>query len=197
MSCYSFNGFIPVVDPSSYIHDTASIIGDVIIGKDCYVGPGAVIRGDWGRIIIEDGCNVQENCVVHMFPGKHITFESGAHVGHGAVVHGATLKANCLIGMNAVVMDGAVVGKNSIVGALSFVKAEEIIPDNHLYAGNPGRIIKEISADMIEWKTEGTALYQSLPASCHSSLLPVSPLTSIEENRPTHEMVYKTWKTRQ
>ena len=135
--------------------------------------------------------------MVHMFPGKHITFESGAHIGHGAVVHGATLKANCLIGMNAVVMDGAVVGKNSIVGALSFVKAEEIIPDNHLYAGNPGRIIKEISADMIEWKTEGTALYQSLPASCHSSLLPVSPLTSIEENRPTHEMVYKTWKTRQ
>lgn len=197
MSCYSFNGFIPVVDPSSYIHDTASIIGDVIIGKNCYIGPGAVIRGDWGRIIIEDGCNVQENCVVHMFPGKHITFESGAHIGHGAVVHGATLKANCLIGMNAVVMDGAVVGKNSIVGALSFVKAEEIIPDNHLYAGNPGRIIKEISADMIEWKTEGTALYQSLPASCHSSLLPVSPLTSIEENRPTHEMVYKTWKTRQ
>ena len=197
MSYYSFNGFIPVVDPSSYIHDTASIIGDVIIGKDCYVGPGAVIRGDWGRIIIEDGCNVQENCVVHMFPGKHITFESGAHIGHGAVVHGATLKANCLIGMNAVVMDGAVVGKNSIVGALSFVKAEEIIPDNHLYAGNPGRIIKEISADMIEWKTEGTALYQSLPASCHSSLLPVSSLTSIEENRPTHEMVYKTWKTRQ
>jgi carbonic anhydrase/acetyltransferase-like protein (isoleucine patch superfamily) len=197
MSYYSFNGFVPVVDPSSYIHDTASIIGDVIIGKDCYVGPGAVIRGDWGRIIIEDGCNVQENCVVHMFPGKHITFESGAHIGHGAVVHGATLKANCLIGMNAVVMDGAVVGKNSIVGALSFVKAEEIIPDNHLYAGNPGRIIKEISADMIEWKTEGTALYQSLPASCHSSLLPVSPLTSIEENRPTHEMVYKTWKTRQ
>jgi carbonic anhydrase/acetyltransferase-like protein (isoleucine patch superfamily) len=197
MSCYSFNGFIPVVDPSSYIHDTASVIGDVIIGKDCYVGPGAVIRGDWGRIIIEDGCNVQENCVVHMFPGKHITFETGAHIGHGAVVHGATLKSNCLIGMNAVVMDGAIVGKNSIVGALSFVKAEEIIPDNHLYAGNPGRIIKEISADMIEWKTEGTALYQSLPASCHTSLLPVSPLTSIEENRPTHEMVYKTWKTRQ
>jgi carbonic anhydrase/acetyltransferase-like protein (isoleucine patch superfamily) len=197
MSCYSFNGFIPVVDPSSFIHDTASVIGDVIIGKDCYVGPGAIIRGDWGRIIIEDGCNVQENCVVHMFPGKHIIFESGAHIGHGAVVHGATLKSNCLIGMNAVVMDGAVVGKNSIVGALSFVKAEEIIPDNHLYAGNPGRIIKEISADMIEWKTEGTALYQSLPASCHASLLPVSPLTSIEENRPTHEMVYKTWKTRQ
>jgi carbonic anhydrase/acetyltransferase-like protein (isoleucine patch superfamily) len=113
------------------------------------------------------------------------------------VVHGATLKANCLIGMNAVVMDGAVVGKNSIVGALSFVKAEEIIPDNHLFAGNPGRIIKEISADMIAWKTEGTALYQSLPALCHASLLPVTPLSAIEDNRPSHEMVYKTWKTRQ
>lgn len=197
MATYSFEGFIPVVDPTSYIHETASIIGDVIIGKDCYVGPGAVIRGDWGRIIIEDGCNVQENCVVHMFPGKHITFESGAHIGHGAVVHGATLKANCLIGMNAVVMDGAVVGKNSIVGALSFVKAEEIIPDNHLFAGNPGRIIKEISADIIAWKTEGTALYQSLPALCHASLLPVTPLSAIEDNRPSHEMVYKTWKTRQ
>ncbi|MCF8269553.1 MAG: transferase hexapeptide repeat family protein [Crocinitomicaceae bacterium] len=197
MATYSFEGFIPVVDPTSYIHETASIIGDVIIGKDCYVGPGAVIRGDWGRITLEDGCNVQENCVVHMFPGKHITFESGAHVGHGAVVHGATLKANCLIGMNAVVMDGAIVGKNSIVGALSFVKAEEIIPDNHLFAGNPGRIIKEISADMIAWKTEGTALYQSLPALYHASLLPVTPLSEVEDNRPSHEMVYKTWKTRQ
>lgn len=197
MATYSFEGFIPVVDPTSYIHETASIIGDVIIGKDCYVGPGAVIRGDWGRITLEDGCNVQENCVVHMFPGKHITFESGTHVGHGAVVHGATLKANCLIGMNAVVMDGAIVGKNSIVGALSFVKAEEIIPDNHLFAGNPGRIIKEISADMIAWKTEGTALYQSLPALCHASLLPVTSLSQVEDNRPSHEMVYKTWKTRQ
>jgi carbonic anhydrase/acetyltransferase-like protein (isoleucine patch superfamily) len=197
MATYSFEGFIPVVDPSSYIHDTASVIGDVIIGKNCYVGPGAVIRGDWGRIIIEDGCNVQENCVVHMFPGKDITFESGAHIGHGAVVHGATLKSNCLVGMNAVVMDGAIVGKNSIVGALSFVKAEEIIPDNHLYAGNPGRIIKEISADMIAWKTEGTALYQSLPALCHASLLPVAPLPAVEDNRPSHKMVYKTWKTHQ
>ena len=193
MATYSFEGFIPVVDPSSYIHDTASVIGDVIIGKDCYVGPGAVIRGDWGRITLEDGCNVQENCVVHMFPGKHITFESGAHIGHGAVVHGATLKSNCLIGMNAVVMDGAIVGKNSIVGALSFVKAEEIIPDNHLYAGNPGRIIKEISAEMIAWKTEGTALYQQLPSDCHASLLPCEPLREVEENRPVQKQDYFVW----
>ena len=197
MACYSFNGFIPVIDPSSFVHESATIIGDVIIGKDCYIGPGAVIRGDWGRINIMDGCNIQENCVVHMFPGKHISFESGAHVGHGAIVHGANLKENCLIGMNAVVMDGAVIGKNSIVGALTFVKAEEIVPDNYLIAGNPGKLIKELSKEMIEWKTEGTALYQGLPAVCHASLLPVSPLTSIENNRPKHEIVYKTWKTRE
>ena len=197
MACYSFNGFIPVIDPSSFVHDSATIIGDVIIGKDCYIGPGAVIRGDWGRINIMDGCNIQENCVVHMFPGKHINFESGAHVGHGAIVHGANLKENCLIGMNAVVMDGAVIGKNSVVGALTFVKAEEIVPDNYLIAGNPGKLIKELSKEMIEWKTEGTALYQGLPAVCHASLLPVSPLTSLENDRPMHEMVYKTWKTRE
>ena len=195
MGCYSFNGFIPVIDPSSFVHETASVIGDVIIGKDCYIGPGAVIRGDWGRITIEDGCNVQENCVVHMFPGKNITFESGAHLGHGCVVHGADLKSNCLIGMNAVVMDGASVGKNSIVGALSFVKSNEVIPDDHLFAGNPGKVIKKLSTEMIAWKTEGTELYQALPKDCHASLLPVQPLSEMEPNRPTHPMVYKPWKT--
>ena len=195
MGCYSFNGFIPVIDPSSFVHETASVIGDVVIGKDCYIGPGAVIRGDWGRITIEDGCNVQENCVVHMFPGKNITFESGAHLGHGCVVHGADLKSNCLIGMNAVVMDGASVGKNSIVGALSFVKSNEVIPDDHLFAGNPGKVIKKLSTEMIAWKTVGTELYQALSKDCLSSLLPVQPLSEIEANRPTHPMVYKPWKT--
>lgn len=197
MGFYSFNSFIPVVHPSAFVHETAIIIGDVIIAEDCYIGPGAVIRGDWGRISLDAGCNVQENCVIHMFPGKHIKLETGAHVGHGAVVHGANLKANCLIGMNAVVMDGAVIGKNAIVGALSFVKSDEIIPDNHLFAGNPGRIIKELSDEMIHWKTEGTALYQSLPAQCHASLLPVVPLQSLDDNRPDHDSVYNPWKTRE
>jgi len=194
MASYSFNGFIPVVHPAAFVHQTAVLIGDVIVNEDCYIGPGAVIRGDWGRITLEPGCNVQENCVVHMFPGIHIVFERGAHVGHGAVIHGAHLKKNCLIGMNAVVMDGAVVGENSIVGALSFVKSEEIIPDNHLFAGNPGKIIRALGDEQIAWKTSGTALYQSLPKECHATLLPVEPLIEMESNRPSHTLRYRPWK---
>ncbi|MBM3165505.1 MAG: transferase hexapeptide repeat family protein [Bacteroidetes bacterium] len=194
MASYSFNGFIPVVHPAAFVHQTAVLIGDVIVNEDCYIGPGAVIRGDWGRITLEPGCNVQENCVVHMFPGMHIVFERGAHVGHGAIIHGAHLKKNCLIGMNAVVMDGAVVGENSIVGALSFVKSEEIIPDNHLFAGNPGKIIRALGDEQIAWKTSGTALYQSLPKECHATLLPVEPLIEMESNRPSHTLRYRPWK---
>jgi phenylacetic acid degradation protein len=194
MPIYAFNGFIPVIDPTSFIHPTASIVGDVIIEADCYIGPGAAIRGDWGQIHLKKGCNVQENCVVHMFPGKSICFESGAHMGHGSIVHGANLKENCMIGMNAVVMDGAVIGKNSIVGALSFVKSNEEVPENVLFAGNPGKIIKTLSEEMISWKTEGTHLYQSLPAVCFESLREVEPLTEIEAHRPQHVENYLTWK---
>ena len=196
MSCYSFNGFIPVVDPSSYIHDTASIIGDVIIGKDCYVGPGAVIRGDWGRIIIEDGCNVQENCVVHMFPGTTVHLKKGAHVGHGAIIHGGTLGENCMIGMNAVIMDDVVVGKEAIIGALAFVPAKMEIPARSLVVGNPAKIIKEVSDEMIAWKTDGTALYQQLPSDCHSSLVACEPLTEVESGRPTQQKTYFKWQER-
>ena len=194
MPFYSFGGLIPVVHPSSYVHELAVIVGDVIINEDCYIGPGAVIRGDWGRITLEKGCNVQENCVVHMFPGKHITMEEGAHVGHGAVVHGAQLKKNCLIGMNAVILDGAVVGENCIVGALSLVKADEVIPDNHLFVGNPGRVVRELTPDQIEWKTKGTELYQALPKDCYASLLPVTPLHEMEPGRPDHTATYTPWK---
>lgn len=193
MPFYAFQGLIPVVHPKSFIHETAVIIGDVHIGEDCYIGPGAVLRGDWGRITLEYGCNVQENCIIHMFPGKHIVLERGAHVGHGAIVHGANLKANCLIGMNAVIMDGAEVGENCIVGALSFVKSNEIIPKNHLYAGNPGKIIRELHADQIEWKSKGTELYQQLPEQCSSSLLRVEPLTEIEPDRPSMDGNYAPW----
>lgn len=194
MPVFSFQGFIPVIDPSSFIHETATIIGDVIIGKDCYIGPGAAIRGDWGQIVIENGCNIQENCTVHMFPGKSICLETGSHVGHGAVIHGANLKKNCLIGMNAVVMDDAEIGENSIVGALSFVKAEEKVPSNSLFVGNPGKVIKTLTDDMISWKTAGTEIYRLLPNECHASLMPVSPLLEIEKNRPTHSVNYSTWK---
>jgi carbonic anhydrase/acetyltransferase-like protein (isoleucine patch superfamily) len=194
MPFYSFRGLIPVMHPKAYVHETSIIIGDVLIGEDCYIGPGAVIRGDWGRITLEKGCNVQENCVIHMFPGKHILLEEGSHIGHGAVVHGANLGRNCLIGMNAVVLDGAKVGENSIVGALSLVKADVIIPPNMLFAGNPGKVIRELSMDQINWKSQGTKLYQELPEACYQSLLPTHPLSEMEKNRPTHVSSYAPWK---
>ena len=192
---YSFKGHIPVVDESSFIHPQATLIGNVIIGKDCYVGPSAVIRGDWGEIILEDGVNVQENCTVHMFPGKSITLKKGAHVGHGAIIHGANLGENCLIGMNAVIMDDASVGKESIIGALSFVKAEMQIPARSLVVGNPAKIIKEVSNEMIQWKTAGTKLYQQLPANCQESMQEVKPLREIPENRPKQQDFYETLNT--
>ena len=122
---YSFNGFTPVIHKSSFIHPLAAVTGNVIIGKNVYVGPGAALRGDWGQIIIKDGCNVQENCVIHMFPGIAVTLHESAHIGHGAIIHGATIGKNVLVGMNAVVMDNVIVGDNSIIGALSFVPAEK------------------------------------------------------------------------
>lgn len=191
---YEFQGFRPVIKDSAYIHETAVIIGNVIIGEDVYVGPGAVIRGDWGQIIIEDGCNVQENCVVHMFPGVSIRLEQGAHVGHGAIIHGANLGANCLIGMNAVVMDRATIGAGSIVGALSFVKADSQIPERSLVVGNPAKVIKEVSEEMLAWKTKGTELYQELPGELHSTLKKCEPLREVEPNRPKQEKLFQTWQ---
>lgn len=192
---YSFKGHIPVVDETSFIHPQATLIGNVIVGKHCYVGPNAVIRGDWGEIILEDGVNVQENCTVHMFPGKSITLKKGAHVGHGAIIHGANLGENCLIGMNAVIMDDASVGKESIIGALAFVKAEMQIPQRSLVVGNPAKIIKQVSDEMIQWKTAGTKLYQQLPADCHESMQVCEPLREIPKNRPKQVDFYETLNT--
>jgi carbonic anhydrase/acetyltransferase-like protein (isoleucine patch superfamily) len=189
---YEFNGFIPVVHESSFIHPLAAVIGNVIIGKDVYVGPGAAIRGDWGGIIIEDGCNVQENCTIHMFPGKDITLKKGAHIGHGAIIHGANIGANCLVGMNAVIMDDVDLGDECIVGALSFVKAGMKIPNRKMLVGNPAQIIKDISDEMIDWKTRGTALYQQLPKECFDTLKEVEPLREIPANRPIQQSVYTT-----
>jgi len=189
---YEFKGFIPVIHESSFIHPQAAVTGNVIIGKDVYVGPGAAIRGDWGGIIIEDGCNVQENCTIHMFPGKSITLKAGAHIGHGAIIHGANIGVNSLIGMNAVIMDDAVVGDECIVGALSFMKAGMQIPNRKMVVGNPAVIIKDISDDMIEWKTKGTALYQKLPSELYETLKAVEPLRVVPENRPIQETSYMT-----
>ena len=171
----------------------AAVTGDVIIGKNVYIGPGAAIRGDWGRIVIEDGCNVQENCTVHMFPGITITLQESAHIGHGAIIHGAQIGKNVLVGMNAVIMDEAVIGDESIVGALSFVKANAVFEKRSLIVGNPAKRIKEVSDDMIGWKTEGTKLYQQLPADCYASLKECVPLKEIEPNRPIASADYKTW----
>ncbi|KAA3622658.1 MAG: transferase hexapeptide repeat family protein [Flavobacterium sp.] len=189
---YSFKGHIPVIHESSFVHPLSAVTGNVIIGRNCYIGPGAAIRGDWGEIILEDGVNVQENCTIHMFPGKSIVLKEGAHVGHGAVIHGANLGRNCLVGMNSVIMDDAEIGDECIIGAMSFVKAESKFMKRQLIVGNPAKAIKEVSEEMIEWKSAGTRLYQQLPADCHASLEEVKPLRSIPENRPVQEDFYKT-----
>ncbi len=189
---YKFKNHIPVIHESSFVHPLAAVTGNVIIGKDCYIGPGAAIRGDWGEIVLEDGVNVQENCTVHMFPGKSITLKKGAHVGHGAIIHGANLGENCLIGMNSVIMDDAEIGDECIVGAMAFVKAETKIEKRSLVVGNPAKVIKKVSDEMIAWKTAGTKLYQRLPTDCHESLEEVEPLRGIPKNRPKQENFYQT-----
>lgn len=191
---YAFKGFIPVVHPSAFVHPLAAVTGNVIIGKDVYVGPGAAIRGDWGGIVIEDGCNVQESCTIHMFPGLTLTLREGAHIGHGAIVHGANVGRNVLVGMNAVLMDGAEIGDESIIGAMTFVAANTIIPARSLVVGNPGKIIKQVSDEMIAWKTKGTRLYQMLPADCRESLIECLPLTELPADRPKQELLYNTWE---
>ena len=192
---FSFKGFTPVIHESAFIHPNATVTGNVIIGRDVYVGPGAALRGDWGRIEIGDGCNIQENCTIHMFPGKTVILEASAHVGHGAIIHGGILKRNCLIGMNAVIMDNAVVGEESIVGALAFVPANMNIPKRSLVVGNPAKIIKQVSDEMIAWKTKGTQLYQALPGECHHSLIATEPLREEEVDRPSQDSLYSTWNS--
>jgi len=190
---YSFKGFIPVVHPSSFVHPLAAVTGNVIIAKNCYIGPGAALRGDWGGIVIEDGCNVQENCIIHMFPGITVLLKESAHVGHGAIIHGATIGKNCLIGMNSVVMDNVELGDDCIVGALSFIKEGEKIPARSLVVGNPAKIIKEVSDEMIAWKSNGTELYQQLPKEMFDSFRVCESLPVIPNNRPRQEILYENW----
>ena len=190
---YEFKGFKPVVHESSFIHPQAAVTGNVIIGKDVYVGPGAAIRGDWGGIVIEDGCNVQENCTIHMFPGVTVTLEESAHIGHGAIIHGANIGRNTLVGMNSVVMDNVEIGEECIIGALCFIKADTKIPRRSLVVGNPGKVIKTISDEMIAWKTKGTQLYQSLPKELYQTLKPCEPLREVPKDQPKQESLYQTW----
>ena len=193
---FEFDGYRPVVHESAFVHASATIIGNVIIGHDVYVGPSAAIRGDWGGIVIEDGCNVQETCVIHSFPGVTVVLESGAHIGHGAVIHGAHIGRNVLVGMNAVVMDRARVGSGCIVGALTFIPADMQIDDRKVVVGNPAKIVKDVSDEMLAWKTEGTRLYQQLPARLHATLVPCEPLRAVPDDRKPQTAVYETWHER-
>jgi phenylacetic acid degradation protein len=190
---YEFNGYKPVIHPSAFVHPLAAVTGNVTIGKDVYIGPGAALRGDWGGIIIEDGCNVQENCTVHMFPGITVRLMKGAHIGHGAVIHGATIGKNVLVGMNVVVMDNVVVGDGSIIGALTFVREGMKIPKRKVVVGNPARIVKNVSNEMLKWKSEGTKLYLSLPEEMQRSWKECEPLRKVKSKESVQKKSYSTW----
>ena len=191
---YEFNGYKPVIMESAFIHPQATVMGNVIVGKKVYIGPGAAVRGDWGEIIIEDGCNVQENCTIHVFPGKSVLLKEGAHIGHGAIIHGGNIGRNTLIGMNSVVMDDAEVGDECIVGALCFIKGEMQIPIRKLVVGNPAIIKGDISDEMLDWKSTGTKIYQQLPEDCYDSLRECEPLREIQKDRPSQTTHFKPWK---
>ncbi len=181
---YAFDGITPVVDPSAFVHPAAVLIGDVIVGANCYVGPLACLRGDFGRIIMETGSNLQETCVVHSFPNTEVVIEEEGHIGHGAILHGCRIGRNALVGMNAVVMDEAVIGENSIVAALAFVKAKDRIPPNSLAVGSPARVVRTLSDGEIAWKREGTGVYRQLAAEAGQKLVKTEPLTAVEPDRP-------------
>ena len=191
---YEFNGMRPVIHETAFVHPNATVTGCVTIGRNVYIGPGAAIRGDWGEIIIDDGCNVQENCTIHMFPGLTVHLEPAAHIGHGAVIHGAKIGRNVLVGMNSVIMDRVVIGADSIVGALSFLPEGMEIPSRKIVVGNPAKIVKDITDDMIAWKSAGTALYQSLPDELFSSLKPCEPLRNREQQHKAAFPDYSTWR---
>ncbi len=182
---FEFEGFRPVIHETAFIHPKATVVGNVTIGRDVYIAPGAVIRGDWGEIVIEDGCNVQENCTIHIPQQVTVYLRESAHIGHGAIIHGATIGRNVLIGMNAVIMDFVEVGEESIVGALCLVPRGMKIPPRKMVVGNPARIMKDVSDERIALKEQGTKLYQALPGRLHRSLKPCEPLREAPKKRVT------------
>ena len=190
---YEFKGFIPVVHESAFVHPQAAVTGNVVIGRDVYIGPFAALRGDWGGIVIGDGCNIQESCTIHMFPGITVQLEANVHIGHGATIHGARIERDCLIGMNSVIMDNAVIGAESIVGAMTFVPEGSSFGSRSLIVGNPARVVKAVSDEMITWKKKGTQLYQTLPADMKAYWKPCEPLHELPANRPAQEKLYENW----
>ena len=183
LKVYAIDGIVPVVDPTAYVHPSAVLIGDVIVGPDCYVGPCACLRGDFGRLILERGSNLQDTCVMHGFPGTDTVVEEDGHIGHGAVLHGCRVGRNALVGMNAVIMDNAVIGESSIVAAAAFVKAGVEIPPRMLVAGMPAKAIRPLSDEEIRWKSSGTATYQDLTRRSLATMEETAPLTAMEADR--------------
>lgn len=181
---YAFEGLIPVIAQSSFVHPEAVLIGDVVIGENCYIGPGACLRGDFGKVRVLDGANVQDNCVLHCFPDKQVVVGKNSHIGHAAILHGCDVGPDTLVGMNAVIMDDVVIGKNSLVAAQAFVKAAAQIEPNSLMAGNPARLVRMLAPHEVEWKVDGANTYQQLAQRCLQGLAEVEPLSEIEPNRP-------------
>jgi phenylacetic acid degradation protein len=183
MPCFSIDGMIPVVHPGAFVDPSAELIGDVWVGDGVYVGPFASLRGDFGRLVLETGSNIQDHCTMHGFPGSDTVVEEDGHIGHGAVLHGCRIRRNALVGMNAVVMDGAVVGEDAIVAAMCFVRAGFEVPASHLIAGVPGRVVRELTVTELSWKVEGTRTYQRLVQRCKATLRAVEPLSSDDPAR--------------
>jgi phenylacetic acid degradation protein len=180
---YSIDGITPVVDPTAFVHPSAVLIGDVIVGRGAYIGPCASLRGDFGRIIVDAGVNVQDCCVLHSYPGCDMLVEENGHIGHGAVLHGCTVGPNAMVGMNAVVMDGVLIGEASIIAASSFIKAGMEIPPRVLVAGVPGKVVRELTAGEMERKFKGTQIYQELARRSLATMHLTEALTSVEPDR--------------
>lgn len=183
MQVYSIDGIVPVVDPTAYVHPSAVLIGDVIVGAGCYIGPNACMRGDFGRLVLCDGANLQDTCVMHGFPGTDTVVEENGHIGHGAVLHGCRIGRNSLVGMNAVIMDGAVIGEESIVAASAFVKADFAGEPRSMLVGAPAKVLRKVTDEEIAWKSNGTAEYQQLAERSLATMRPVEPLTEVEPDR--------------
>ena len=188
LTVWSIDGAIPVVDPTAYVHPTAVLIGDVIVGAGCYIGPTACLRGDFGRLEVRAGANIQDSCVLHAYPGVGTIVEEDGHVGHGAILHGCNIKRNALVGMNAVINDSAVIGESAVVAAMAFVKAAMVVPPRSLVAGIPARVLRELTEEELNWKIEGTQSYQELTRRSFASMRPTTALTAPEPDRKPLEL---------
>jgi phenylacetic acid degradation protein len=188
LTVYAINGVTPVVDPTAYVHPSAVLVGDVIVGADCYIGPCASLRGDFGRIEVRAGANLQDSCVAHGFPGTDTIVAEEGHVGHGAILHGCVIERNALIGMNAVINDSAVIGESAIVAAMAFVKAKMIVPARMLVAGMPARIVRELTETELAWKIQGTRSYQELTRRSLATMQATTPLAQVQPERKRIEL---------